>query len=610
MFEKRLSLQQRCDLLTDMVIIGFFLGFAFLVNKGIRITGLYMDDLYMWSCYGEQSFREYVFPLGSTRFRPVYWFIAWLQLGILKSHIAYIVPMNILFSVLLAALLYFFARRLAGTRIVAVVVGILFLASRFSYYNIAQLLGLMEALALLFVFLILRDLYLYILKGESRHFYYPLLYYLLLCFTHERFMVLIPMFFFALAVRKCKNPVSYLAALFSFLIVQLIRSLTIGSVLPAGTGGTNVADTFHIKGFLHNIGEEILYLVGINRGPEHLNGMPWGQTPLFFKICIVIALCLLMVYLGMYLYFGLQTARDEKKLGRDLALHLLFLGFIGAGIVSSAVTIRVEMRWIYAPYMCLLLYLAYMHGRIRRHLMHKKTAARFVPLVVLCLWAVCSLPFELYSHTRYEYIYLFPNQARYNSLADVTYGKYKEGIFGKTIYIIGNRFAMSEFTAKTFFKVYTKADPDKEVKLIHVDSIRDLPTLKENMLVLQEDYEHNAFTDITLAAREMKLRAIEGYYADGWMDERASIEVMSGNTGKIKLEFLYPGELQGGEAVRIRYGEALVEHALKDNISELSLTVEPNRIVRLDFENNFYLPDAQEQRGEYRFSMLVHVGSE
>ena len=72
-FEKRInSLYEDirdCDkrkLLLDIILITGLFIFGFYVNRGIEMKGLYMDDLYMWSCYGEQSFFEYVFPIGTS----------------------------------------------------------------------------------------------------------------------------------------------------------------------------------------------------------------------------------------------------------------------------------------------------------------------------------------------------------------------------------------------------------------------------------------------------------------------------------------------------------------------------------------------------------------
>ena len=55
-------------------------------------------------------------------------------------------------------------------------------------------------------------------------------------------------------------------------------------------------------------------------------------------------------------------------------------------------------------------------------------------------------------------------------------------------------------------------------------------------------------------------------------------------------------------------GELAAQVDIVDNITHLDLEVpRPYDIVELDFENNFYLKDAQEQRGEKRFSMIVQI---
>lgn len=38
----------------ELLIFAIFLGFGFWINRGVELKGLYMDDLYLWSCYGNQ----------------------------------------------------------------------------------------------------------------------------------------------------------------------------------------------------------------------------------------------------------------------------------------------------------------------------------------------------------------------------------------------------------------------------------------------------------------------------------------------------------------------------------------------------------------------------
>ena len=61
------------------LIFAILLGFGFFINRNVELKGLYMDDLYLWSCYENQAFREFVFPVGSTRFRFVFYLASWYR---------------------------------------------------------------------------------------------------------------------------------------------------------------------------------------------------------------------------------------------------------------------------------------------------------------------------------------------------------------------------------------------------------------------------------------------------------------------------------------------------------------------------------------------------
>ena len=59
--ERKHSLEQINKWKNDVIAVLLLGIFAFFINRGIEIKGL-MDDLYLWSCYGEQSFMEFNFP--------------------------------------------------------------------------------------------------------------------------------------------------------------------------------------------------------------------------------------------------------------------------------------------------------------------------------------------------------------------------------------------------------------------------------------------------------------------------------------------------------------------------------------------------------------------
>ena len=601
----------------EVIAAGLLLAFAFFVNREIRIAGLFMDDLYLWSCFGEQSFAEFVFPLGSTRFRFLYYLAAYLELAFVGSHVTWFVPINILLNGAIAYTVFRFGRRLSGNTILGFACGFLYLLSRMSCYQIAQVYGLMESLALWAAIGILYCLYQFINEPGRQYRYYGLAcgLYFAVCFIHERYMVLLPLLFLALLFKKEKKVWNWLLPLALFGAVQLIRFFTIGTVSPAGTGGTDVADTVSLSSVLHFMTQQVLYLMGINTGEAYLSGCAWQDTPRYVKLLTAGAdLALLFLTAA----FVIRLFLDKRGRRTYLKNSLLFVGFIGGCILCSSVTIRVELRWVYVSMTGCWLYLAYMCGVIVKKTQkeEEQSSSSFAPVysrALACIgtvlvYAALMIPAESFYRGCYSNLYFWNSQQQYNSLADETYGKYGDAVFGKTIYILGNSYGVTDFYADTFFKVFDPARKAEGTEVRFVDSIRDFGQVTENMLVLREDPEFHGYQDVTELVREMKCEAVYGYYGDGWMDESARIRVMAGSTGRIQLQFYYPGVLTGKEVCAISVnGEPAQQLAVENSTVQTEIAVAPYSIAQLDFENNFYYKDALEQRGEKRFSMILEI---
>ncbi len=648
--------EQRLQIRDDIIAAALLIGFAFFINRGIEIKGLYMDDLYLWSCYGEQSFMEYVFPLGSTRFRFLYYLAAWLELAVVGTHITWVVPVNILLNGSLAFFLYYLGRRLSGRNLPGFFVGILFLLSRMAYYQIGQMYGLMETMALWMAVGILWCLYVYLndQKERSGHFYAACWLYFGVCFVHERYMALLPLFYLVLLLRRRFRLREWIHPTILFAAVQLIRLLTIGTLSPAGTGGTQVANTFSLAQAIRFALSQVAYIFGINAGPEYLNGLTWTDTPRSVKFFVYGADAVLFAFVIAFLAVVIRDRERRKSCLSNLAL---FLVFIALCIGSSSVTVRVEMRWVYVSYAAALLFLSYICGVLAPG--EKREEEPFMPFrrfgpgegkkagraaqlqaaadsaeanfraqhspapaprqekrrgtALLCcagflFYLLLMVPVESFFRDHYENLYLWPNQMRYNSLAEETYGRYGDGIFGKTIYILGNRYEMSEFTAETFFKVF---DPERKAEgttVQHIESIAEIGLVTDQMLVLREDPENNGFQDITRFVRDLKLDVEYGLYDDGWLDEESRFHVLAGQTGIVSFTFMYPGVLSGGEETEIYVdGELYQTIPVTASVYETEIRAEAGQILDIRIENNFYMQNAQEQRGETRLATLVEI---
>lgn len=592
----------------ELLAAGILMAFAFFINRGIEIKGLYMDDLYLWSCYGEQSFREFVFPLGSTRFRFVFYLAAWLELGLFGSHIQWFVPFNIVLNGCISYTVYRFGKRLSDRRFIGLLTGLFYLLSRMSYYQISQVYGLMESLALWCALGILYCLYRYLTDQEEkgRVWICAAVLYFYVCFIHERYMVLLFLFYGAALMKREKRPSYWLLPTAVFGAVQVIRFLTIGSVSPAGTAGTTVADTFRLTEALRYAVSQVLYIFGVNAGPAFLNGASWTESPAWVRILVVFACLCLALLTGLFL----QTLVREKEQRKErLFVTALFLLFIALCIGSSSVTIRVETRWIYVSMTAAWLLGAYMCGQTAPK---GKPGDRLIKPLVICglffLYGLLMLPVESFYRGKNGNLYYWSSQLRYNSLAEETYEKYGSQIFGKKLYIIGNTYKMSDFTARTFFKTFDPERKAEGTEVHFIDSIHDIGLITPNMLVLREDPAHNAFQDITDFVRSLKCESVYGFYEDGWLDESARLRLMSGKTGCIRLKFYYPGVITGKECVTITINEKeKKEVPIASGIVEAELYTEPFQISQLDFESNFYYEQAAQQRGSKRLSIVVEI---
>ncbi len=599
----------------EVIIAGLLLAFGFIINAGIQIRGLFMDDLYLWSCYGEQTFREFVFPLGSTRFRFLYNLAAYVQLGLVGSHVTWFVPINIILNSAIAYTICRFARTLSGNTMIGFLTGFLYLLSRMSYYQISQVYGLMESLALWASIGILYCLYRYINEPGQELIWFRMAngLYFAVCFIHERYMVFLPLLFLVLLMKRNKKWREWAIPLAVFALVQLIRLAAIGTVMPAGTGGTDVADTLNSKQVILFAVQQVLYLFGINTGGNYLCALSWRESSRWIKVLVILADVMILAVMIIFIIKVVRSKWERMAIFRNC---LLFFLFIGACIACSSVTIRVEVRWVYVSMAAAWLWLAYMCGVIARPSAQKPEAARRVPdyrWALICtglavMYTGFMIPAETYYRNHYSNLYYWNSQQQYNSLAEQTYEKYGEAVFGKKIYILKNTYDVSKFYADTFFKVFDKDRKAEGTEVIFVDNIRDFGQVNNNMLVIREDPSFHAYQDITEAVRILKCEPIYGYYRDGWMDESAKLRVMAGSSGVIQLQLMYPGAMDGHEkAVIYQNGQPAAQVEIKQNITQVELKARPYDIVELEFENNFYLEDAQEQRGEKRFSMMVEI---
>ena len=561
--------------------------FAFYVNRHIHIKALYMDDLYLFSFFREQDFFTFSFPIGNAvRFRPVYWALSYIEMVFVGNDPNRYWYFNVALNGLLACFLCYFSWVVSkGKKLIPLLLSVVFLSAHFAYYQIAQALGILETLALGFSLVTLYFLYQEL--NEEKHFLRNLvfshLFFFLLIFTHERYIALLPLFYVPLLFRgragKAKiltggkneghqgqtdrdragqdtveaewkereqkekkkkiffftSHLPYILPLAQAFLFYAIRKFAIGSFVPKGTGGTEVSESFKLGEALQNAFAEVYYIFGFQKGPEHLNGIPWEKVSPDMRKLVYASIAVLAFTVLLSLIFALvRIFKTEKSTGNSIGVstdgitgtnmesrtksstesnaesnagkeqkrqklarlryfignNILFLLFIALCIGSSSVTIRVEMRWVYVSFAASLLYFSYLLGVSR------------LPLGTLfCLAFIClRLPVERYYRSYFPQIYFWEDQDRMNSLAEQTIEKYgRGGVLGKQVYILENKYKMSKFYGDTFFQVFDEDFSGHGTKIHFIQDLTRLPKSanRKNSLVLEEVPEQRAYRDIT-----------------------------------------------------------------------------------------------------------------
>ena len=563
------------------------MGFAFYVNRHIHIKALYMDDLYLFSFFREQDFFTFSFPIGNAvRFRPVYWALSYIEMVFVGNDPNRYWYFNVALNGVLACFLFYFSWVVSkGKKLIPLFLSVVFLSAHFAYYQIAQALGILETLALGFSLITLYFLYQEL--NEEKHFLRNLvfshLFFFLLVFTHERYIALLPLFYVPLLFRgragKAKiltggkneghqgqtdrdragqdtveaewkereekekkkkiffftSHLPYILPLAQAFLFYAIRKFAIGSFVPKGTGGTEVTESFKLTDALQNAFAEVYYIFGFQKGPEHLNGIPWEKVSPDMRKLVYASIAVLAFTVLLSLIFALvRIFKTEKSTGNSIGVstdgitgtnmesrtksstesnaesnagkeqkrqklarlryfignNILFLLFIALCIGSSSVTIRVEMRWVYVSFAASLLYFSYLLGVSR------------LPLgTIFCLAFIClRLPVERYYRSYFPQIYFWEDQDRMNSLAEQTIEKYgRDYVLGKQVYILENSYKMSKFYGDTFFQVFDEDFSGHGTKIHFIQDLTRLPknSNRENSLVLEEVPEQRAYRDIT-----------------------------------------------------------------------------------------------------------------
>lgn len=360
--------------------------FGLFINRHLDIRALYGDDLYLWSFYGCEDFWSFTFPkVTKGNFRPFYWAMSYLEFLLIGPHVHWYARFNVLLNVAISWVIYFFSRRLSRrTRVpqgvlpgqaVGLLTGMLYLQSHFAAYQIAQVLGLLESLALLLALLTLWGLFDYMEGRGTCAYLRACLCFFLVIFTHERFIALAPLFYLALLTQYCTerrlcrrfapsrtshrpassgttdrgtpgsdmtscrkrggescaasddmlsgNRLGRLLELFLPLLILAVffgsRMMVAGDAIPVGTAGTKVQDTFSLAQALGFAFTQVAYIFGVNAGHAIFCGVSFADSARWVQALIGLSWISLLLMLVLYIRSVWKRGRMNARLNGENA---------------------------------------------------------------------------------------------------------------------------------------------------------------------------------------------------------------------------------------------------------------------------------------------------
>lgn len=515
------------NILLCITLLITFYAITYFINSNITIRALYKDDLASWSWFPGLSFYDFAIKFyNSTRYRPVFYALEYIEYYLVGTNVIWFTYINVFLNSLLATFVFFFAKKNVKSIALAFFISLCYIISHFSYYQITQVIGILETYSQLFALIILYLSISYIENNKLDIIKLISIYilYFLVVFTHERYMFLAVPILFTIIYKakkdKVKSNVLY-RQVFIFIIeiaiIVLIRILATGKFIPSGTGGTEVNETFNLIEAINFAVSQVLFIFGLNIGPEHLVGMPFNDTPLIIKVILSISILALLTIIIIYIVLKINNIKKYKKNTENIINYLykdiLYILFIALAIGSSSVTIRVEMRFVYASFTASMLYLADIIGYIKDNytstnnkynLKDNLSKIAFSNKIIILTLTLFFVFFFARSYVEFKYRKSYPkihcvtDLLRVNSLADQTIYKYGiDELKNKNIYILYNYYEFTDFYCEWFYKIFDKTNEGLTINIIK--DLNDIPKnlVKDKDLIFIEDIVNFGYTDIT-----------------------------------------------------------------------------------------------------------------
>ncbi|MDE7310790.1 MAG: hypothetical protein K2N87_04080 [Eubacterium sp.] len=547
------------------------------------------DDLGSVTAYLNNTAMEYIFSIGANKFRPVWMAATYLILKISEGNWNLISEVLLFIHGINAVLVFVFIYRLQKElgiiqkNTMALLGTVLFLASHFSFYVNSELTGLIESMGYLLALGILFLLVLYTEEGNKKYYYFAVVLYGLLLYTHERYFVLFLLFAVAVAIASASFRKNFKMLLLPGLLLVsfwILRFILFGGRMVDGTGGTNIVETFNFLTVIKFCFSQVGYILGFQCGPQYMNGIEAGQVSWYINLYLIIRLVFIVFVLGLFCRLLFKDIAFRKK---HLGNLCLFLCFIVLCIGSSSITIRVGMQWVYVSYTAFLIMLFWMLDALKGYYGIKCSV-----IFSFLLFFILTLMTENYYRHYYGNIANCEERTMTRALYHATVGKYGTEMEDREIIIISNNHFFKDMEQERWKQIFAPYINSSAMTVTYADSYNAArKSMAGNTVVLFEDREEKQYTDVTSLC-QVYVDFVYGTYDDGWYEPDCLFEIEECSYSRAVLGFYYPGEMKDVLHGRILLnGKIYKEFCFTESWTELAVELEKHTANKIQIISDY-----------------------
>jgi len=486
---------------------------------------------------------------GAISYRPILSIPFYILANLFSLNMLGYFIVNIALHSLSSCLLYKKVSEITERRSIGLLFAFLFSISNFALYSIIQAEGLMEQLCILFLIVFISALYDVFHKDPdktNRSACIALIALFLIVYTHERFIALtLPFYLVLLFSRKSFTRARTFFLFLALGCVPLISNILIKNAMSTpflmGTGGTVMA--FSPSMAIRHILYHVSYMFGLHpHGYAYLHGINPGDVHWIINIIIYVSILSIIAIFAIYIYIWIRHNKHLEKLKRSMVFVVISIVAIGSIIASSSFTIRVEMRWVMAPYLVALVLLAYVISVILKSCALLKEKNRnensqttkrirgMATIVLVCVftYSLSVFTYSLYYRSFFSNIFLINEwQRRANIIHEEILVQFRHAIPGaSTIVIDRQALFLNGYYEYNYGLLYSVFGEDyKIIDFTAVYQIEDIDftTIGKPLLLLQYDNQLGTFIPVVNELATQSRQVTEGFLGGGWVEQTAKV---------------------------------------------------------------------------------------